>query len=187
MYSVTAREIFRRFHAVEVGMYTLGPCEEDPERFMTGTIIGRYSSIYWTARAVPDEGVVGSRSLMIDSAPGEHRCGMTVPVKLTIGHDVFVGHNVIITPSAQQIGDGAFIGAGSVVRAPVPPYAVVTGNPARVVRYRFSEGTIEELLESKWWHKSLEELQAELHSFQTPLEGYAAESRPPKLVQGRPF
>jgi virginiamycin A acetyltransferase len=82
-----------------------------------------------------------------------------------------MGHNAIIFTSAGQIGDGAFIGAGAVVQNPVPPFAVVMGNPARVVRYRFAEPTIKELSELRWWLKSLDELSAERAEFQKPLEG----------------
>jgi serine acetyltransferase len=70
----------------------------------------------------------------------------------------------------QRIGDGAFIGAGAVVQKPVPPYAVVMGNPARVVKYRFSERTIADLLQSRWWEKSLAELAPEWKTFEVPLE-----------------
>lgn len=54
-----------------------------------------------------------------------------------------------------------------------PPYAVVTGNPARVVRFRFSEKKIQELLESKWWLKSIEELEPEMKKHRQPQEGTA--------------
>jgi acetyltransferase-like isoleucine patch superfamily enzyme len=90
---------------------------------------------------------------------------------LSIGNDVFIGHNAIILPTVEQIGDGAIIGAGSVVHKDVAPYAVVTGNPARVVRYRFSEKTIAQLLESRWWLRTIDELSSEIDSFQRPIEG----------------
>lgn len=175
MYSLTVREMFRQFHGVEVGMYTLGPCEADPKRLLPGTTIGRYSSIYWTARVVPPDSPAGSRlphGLVSDYAFGDQPC-ITSPIKLAIGHDVFVGHNAIIFASAGQIGDGAFIGAGAVVQNPVPPFGIVMGNPARVVRYRFSESKIKEMIEMKWWLKSLDELSAEKAEFQKPLEGDA--------------
>lgn len=67
-----------------------------------------------------------------------------------IGNDVWIGFNVIII-SGVTIGDGAAIGAGSVVAKEVPPYAIVSGNPARIVRYRFNEETIQKLLQIRWW------------------------------------
>ena len=74
--------------------------------------------------------------------------------------------------TVSSIGHGAVIGAGSVVHKDVPPYAVVVGHPVRIVRYRFSNDIIEELLAEQWWEKSFEELKAEgLERFQVPLEG----------------
>ena len=77
----------------------------------------------------------------------------TAPVKpqLTkIGNDVWIGHGAFILPGVQ-IGDGAVVAAMSVVTKDVPPYAVVAGVPARVVRSRFPEDQVELLLQSKWW------------------------------------
>lgn len=68
-----------------------------------------------------------------------------------IGHDVWIGYGALILPGAR-IGDGAIIGAGAVVRGTVPPYAIVTGNPASVQRFRFSKAQIARLLSLKWWH-----------------------------------
>jgi acetyltransferase-like isoleucine patch superfamily enzyme len=68
----------------------------------------------------------------------------------TIGHDVWIGADVLIL-SGASIGDGAVVAARSVVTKPVPPYAVVAGNPARVVKYRFDDATIRDLLDLKWW------------------------------------
>jgi acetyltransferase-like isoleucine patch superfamily enzyme len=77
--------------------------------------------------------------------------------QVVIGNDVWSGHNVNILPGVH-IGDGAVIGAGAVVTKNVPPYAVVTGVPATVRRYRFSEKIIERFLIIKWWNMELSEL-----------------------------
>ena len=69
-----------------------------------------------------------------------------------IGNDVWIGTGVILMPGIE-IGDGAVIGAYSVVAKNIPPYAVVVGNPAKVIKYRFDEQKIKELLELKWWSK----------------------------------
>lgn len=74
-----------------------------------------------------------------------------------IGNDVWIGSNVII-PGGIQIGSGAIIAAGSVVVKEVPPYAVVGGNPAKIIRYRFSEEQIEVLLEAEWWNWPIEKI-----------------------------
>ena len=91
--------------------------------------------------------------------------------KLVIGNDVWIGHNAIILPSVSNIGDGAVIGAGSVVTKDVPPFAVVAGNPAKIILYRFSEEKIREIMKSPWWGKDINELKNEFDSFLLPLEG----------------
>lgn len=70
--------------------------------------------------------------------------------RVTVGHDVWIGRSAIVLPGVQ-IGDGAVVGAGAVVTKPVPPYAIVAGNPARLVRYRFDEAIIPRLLAARWW------------------------------------
>ncbi|QFI65823.1 CatB-related O-acetyltransferase [Sinorhizobium alkalisoli] len=68
-----------------------------------------------------------------------------------VGNDVWIGMEATIMPGVR-IGDGAIIAAKSVVAKDVPPYAVVAGNPARIVRTRFPAEAIERLLEIAWWH-----------------------------------
>ena len=70
----------------------------------------------------------------------------------------------------ESIGDGAVIAAGAVVSINVPPYAVVAGYPARVVRYRFSEKTIQALLAEKWWLQNINHWVPDLEGFRKPLE-----------------
>jgi len=67
-----------------------------------------------------------------------------------IGNDVWTGSNVTIL-SGRKIGDGAVLAAGAMVTKDVPPYAIVGGNPARVLKYRFDEDSITRLLALKWW------------------------------------
>lgn len=74
-----------------------------------------------------------------------------------IGNDVWIGQNAVILPGVH-IGDGAIIGANSVVGSDVPPYTVVAGNPARKIRKRFDDELISLMLELKWWDKDIEEI-----------------------------
>jgi len=74
-----------------------------------------------------------------------------------IGNDVWIGQNATILPGVH-IGDGAIIGANSVVGSNVEPYAVVVGNPAETIRYRFDEELTSLLLKFKWWDKPIEEI-----------------------------
>lgn len=67
-----------------------------------------------------------------------------------IGNDVWIGSSATIL-SGVSVGDGAIIGAEALVAKDVPPYAIVGGNPAQIIRYRFQEKEIEKLLKIKWW------------------------------------
>jgi len=73
--------------------------------------------------------------------------------RVIIGNDVWVGMNVLIK-GGLTIGDGAVIGAGSIVTKDVPPYAVVVGSPAKIIKYRFTYEIIDKLINSKWWNFS---------------------------------
>lgn len=73
---------------------------------------------------------------------------------IEVGHDVWIGYRAIILDGVK-IGDGAAIAAGSVVTKDVPPYAIVGGVPAKVIRYRFSPEQIAKLLDFEWWNKDV--------------------------------
>jgi acetyltransferase-like isoleucine patch superfamily enzyme len=75
------------------------------------------------------------------------------PIK--IGNDVFIGANVIVLDGVT-IGDGAIIAAGAVVTKNVPPYSIYGGVPAKLIRYRFEQETIDFLVNFQWWNKDRE-------------------------------
>lgn len=77
---------------------------------------------------------------------------------VNIGNDVWLGMDSLIM-SGVTVGDGAVIGASAVVTKDIPPYAIVVGNPMRVVRMRFDEAVIEKLLEIQWWNWSEERIE----------------------------
>lgn len=159
MYSPTLREIFRVHYGVEIGLYTHGGCFQ-PYSFGRNTIIGRYTSVAATAFAATDNHPMHYKSMhgfFFNPELGfTDKAWSFLP--LTIGNDAWLGHNSIIMPGVESIGDGAVVAAGAVVNKNVPPYAVVVGNPARLVRYRFDPPTIERLLQEQWWTKDIDEL-----------------------------
>lgn len=90
--------------------------------------------------------------------------GKNYPYKgdTVIGHDVWLGYKATIM-AGVNIGHGAIVAAKSVVTKDVPPYAIVGGNPAQIIRYRFSEEDIEALLNLEWWHWPAEKITQNLN------------------------
>lgn len=84
---------------------------------------------------------------------------------ISIGNDVWIGNRVTLLPGIT-IADGAIIAAGAVVTKDVPPYAIVGGVPAKILKYRFDNDKIETLLKLKWWEKPLEWIKQYSDSFE---------------------
>lgn len=85
----------------------------------------------------------------------------------TIGHDVWIGYNVLIKQGVN-IGTGSIIGMGSVVTKDIPPFSIVGGTPAKIIKKRFNETLIEEILESEWWELSDDEIEKYSSLFNDP-------------------
>ena len=83
---------------------------------------------------------------------------------ITIGNDVWLGTDVIVVDGVN-ISDGAIVAAGSVVTKDIPPYAIVGGIPAKIIKYRFEKDEIEDLLEMKWWDCDVEYLKNNFKKF----------------------
>lgn len=98
----------------------------------------------------------------IDKNIFEHK---STDERVYIGNDVWVGSHVLIN-GGVTVGHGAVIGAGAVVVKDVPPYAIVGGVPAKVIRYRFSQEVIEKLLEFEWWNLDDDILKQNISFFQ---------------------
>lgn len=141
------------------------------------TRIGRYGSIAWGVKlmgsAHPHQWAamhpfshnpgplpgLGAYLADVGAAPLEPFAFAQRPAAVMIGHDVWIGNEASLQRNIT-IGHGAVIGAQAVVTRDVPPYAIVAGSPARVIRYRFEESLIEDLLASEWWRYGPDVLQA---------------------------
>lgn len=146
------RRRFEGRHDIHVGLYSIGGF--DRWRIPPGTRIGRYCSIAKTARLVeadhPVESLTTHPFLYLPEfgvvAHGAERSAPQV-----IEDDVWLGHNATVLPGCKRIGRGAVIGAGSIVMGDVPRYAVMSGVPAKLVRYRFPPAVRAALEATRWW------------------------------------
>jgi virginiamycin A acetyltransferase len=84
-----------------------------------------------------------------------------------VGNDVWIGYDSLIMPGIQ-VGDGAIVAARSVVVENVPPYSVVGGNPARLIRQRFPQEIVKELLGIAWWNWNVEKVTRNLQWIVSP-------------------
>lgn len=93
--------------------------------------------------------------------------------QLIVQNDVRIGRDVVIT-GGLTIGDGAIIEASSHVYEDVPPYAIVRGNPAQIIKYRFNEDQIKELINIAWWDWTDEQLEQRKPDFSLPIDEFIA-------------
>ena len=152
----------RSYHLISMGRKSyISQAWLDYGSIRTSILIGRYTSI--AHRVVFEIGLNHNHNL-VSSYPFRDYEAMGKPDNTDIGHyyennhyqiiignDVWIGEGVKIL-GGVHIGNGAVIGMGAVVTRDVPPYAVVVGNPARFVKYRFDEDVIAKLEEIKWWN-----------------------------------
>ena len=88
-------------------------------------------------------------------------------IKTYVGNDVWIGDRALIK-AGVRLGDGCAVGMGAVVTKDVPPYAIVAGNPAKIIRYRFSKDVIKKLLDIEWWKMAPTDLKLHAQLFNDP-------------------
>lgn len=163
--STYLRKITRERNNVEVGLYSYGGVFEKGFNLGGRVIVGRYSSIGSNVRYFGGNHPIVHfstspffyRQEWVDKVGGV-KVQDIERFTLQIGNDCWIGGNVLITCGCHKIGNGAIIGAGSVVTHDVEPYSIVAGNPAKVIRKRFSDEEIDALEKSKWFDLTPEKL-----------------------------
>ncbi|MEN6373595.1 MAG: CatB-related O-acetyltransferase [Smithella sp.] len=174
MYSHTLRKIFYEYHNIIIGMYSYGGCF-DLENIPSGTMIGRYCSFARNVYILSGNHPLSNNSMhpfFYNPDFGYVNDLLITRTKLTIENDVWIGQNVIILPSVKIIENGSVIAAGAVVTKNVPPFAVVAGNPAKIIKYRFPQQIIDHIIQSAWWEKDINEIKenrSEFESFLRPM------------------
>ena len=168
------------------------PCKINARSTVIGTTMGRYSYCGYGCTlincrigrfcSISDRVSIGLSSHpmeWVSTSPAFHHGRGSIPKDLAaldydaaprrtvIGNDVWIGQDVLVKPGVT-IGDGAVIGMGSVVTKDVPPYGVVAGNPARLIRFRFSPELAERLENSRWWDMEPRVLKRYAHLMDDP-------------------
>lgn len=167
-YSLTLRKIFREIYDIDVGLGSYGGCFQGGWR--PHVKIGRYCSIATgTQRLYANHpmDIVSTHPLFHLKEFGCVHDNQNQLYDLTIGNDVWIGVNAIITSKCRMIGDGAVIGAGAVVTKNCEPFGIYAGNPAKLIRYRFDEVTRNRIVESKWYELNPDQLKSLIQSFKT--------------------
>ncbi len=162
---------------VPIGRMTYGFARIAPHSLSGISSIGRYGSL---ADSLSVAGIthplnwVSTNPFLYKSNRGLINEPMTLPQDLrqqnkpiTIGHDVWIGEGVRILRSVT-LGHGCAVGAGAVVTKDVPPYAIVAGVPAKIIRYRITEDLIPKMLNIAWWDWPIDKIRKHIADFYCP-------------------
>jgi acetyltransferase-like isoleucine patch superfamily enzyme len=158
-----------------IGEYTYGRPQVIAFTKNTRLVIGKFCSIAANVKIVlgadhrldwvstypfPALGKIWPEAIGIEGHPASKG-------DVVVGNDVWIAEGAVIL-SGVKVGDGAVIGSQSVVSKDVAPYAVVSGNPARLVKMRFDENTIKTLLRIQWWDWPVEKIKRHVHLICSP-------------------
>lgn len=174
MHSITLRRLLRDFHSVAVGRYSYGDCLV-PGLLPPGTSVGNYCSVAEGLRVFRRNhpfGHLSQHPFFFNAELGlldEDAIEQIQNNPLTIGHDVWIGAGVTILPGCKNIGNGAIIGACSVVTKDILPYTINVGNPAHRIGDRFNPDISAQIERTQWWTLSLTELGAAGNLLNVPL------------------
>jgi virginiamycin A acetyltransferase len=161
--SLALRRYFQRTYNIRVGLYSIGAF--DRWRVPPDTIVGRYCSIAKSSRLLDGNHPIDQLSthpyfyLKQFGIVDVDKAVVQAPV---VEDDVWLGHNCTIMPGCHVIGRGAIVGAGAIVMGDVPRYAIMSGAPAKLVRYRFAPEVIEAVEATQWWTLDKPQLEAAL-------------------------
>jgi acetyltransferase-like isoleucine patch superfamily enzyme len=183
----------KRAGRISIGAHTYGvPILKDYVYDETKLIVGKYSALSETSIVM-----LGGEHAMDRVTTWPHRIVWNmegagqdgIPVHTgdtVIGNDVWLTQRTFVR-SGVRIGDGAVIAAGAVVTKDVPPYAIIAGNPGKVLRFRFTEEQRAALLEIKWWDWSDAEVRDAVPLLAgTDIDAFIAYAREKKGVPAKP-
>ncbi len=159
-HTASVRELLARDFHVEIGAYSYGDCLI-AGAFPPKVIVGRWVSVGPGVRVYNQNHPLDHLSMhpyFYEPSMGVVKENFMPRHTLVIGHDSWLGYNAVITPGCRRIGIGAVVGAGAIVTKDVDDYAIVGGNPAKLIRYRFPEEVRKTLLASKWWERSISDI-----------------------------
>ncbi len=158
-----------RFYSSTIGSYSY----TGSNCYFYKTNIGKYTSISDNCSVGMPEHDLTKASTSPVFSKGKNRMKVNFASfprpkhKVTeIGNDVWIGMGVYIK-AGVKIGDGAVIGMGSIVTKDVEPYTIVAGNPAKIIRYRYEEEIIKELLAIQWWNIEVQEIKKNVDTFKS--------------------
>lgn len=158
-WSKSLRELYEKSYGVKIGIGSYGCFEQEKYKYIKK--IGNYCSIATGLKFYPrnhPKNYASTHPLFFNVELGALKENKVLYSYLEIGNDVWIGQDVKITSKCNHIGNGAIIGAGSVVTKDVKPYSIVAGNPATIKGMRFSNEIIEMLEKSKWYELQPNEL-----------------------------